>query len=58
MIVSTAAKLTVEVFIDPGDAGSLRDAEKLLDDWLRDAEDDDRLISYRVARCDWTPRPS
>jgi hypothetical protein len=40
---------TITVVFDI-DAETDRDAEKLLDHWLRDAEDDERLIGYEVTR--------
>ena len=53
--VKAVARMAVEFVID---AESLRGAEKLLDQWLSSAKDDDRLIEYRVnwSKTDWEPR--
>jgi hypothetical protein len=50
--IKALAKLSVEFYID---AERLRDAEKLVDHWLRIGEDDDRLVSYRVSGEEWVP---
>ena len=44
-------KLRVDFFID---TDSIRDAEKLLDAWLKPGEDDDRLVSYEETYSCWT----
>ena len=43
--------LTVEFEIH---ATSVREAEKLLDVWLRPAEYDDQLKQYKVVKTEWT----
>ena len=42
--------LTVKFEIE---AESVREAEKALNIWLRDAEDDDRLVEYVVDATEW-----
>jgi hypothetical protein len=52
--VEAVVKVTVDVCID---AKNTYDAEKVLNDWFRNIEDDERLHSYDIRAAGWIPIP-